>query len=582
MHKPVGTIKDVVNSISRNEFVLPSIQRELVWGEERICNLFDSVMQGYPIGEMLFWRIGREKSHQYRWYGFIREYHQRDNPHCPELGILYDQSLTAILDGQQRLTSFNVGLRGSMSVKLPYKWWSSPDAFPRTVLALNLLASPDPEDEESRQYIFEFVQENRIGFDGNSLWFKVGDILNMRTGPEMLRWINEQGVDQQQSEVAYGKLDRLFQAVCVEPSIHCYEVNDLDMAQVLNIFVRCNSGGITLSYSDLLLSTAVAQWQNLDARREVHGLVDDMNKVRDGLSVSKDFVLKAGLMLSDIASVGFKLENFTYANMQILESNWPNIRQALMETVQLIDKFGFDNRTVQAINSLLPIAYYIYQKGAPGNFDSSIHYQSDREAIRGWLTRSLLKQSGIWGSGLDTLLTALRQAIKEHGDGEFPAMSLRNVMAARGKTLDFLSEEIDDLADRKFGDRRIFPLLTMLFPHLDSRDAADVDHVFPKSAFTRNRLAQAGVPEDLIEEFLDNCDRLGNLQLLDHSINNEKRATLPATWLQTYIPNNEQRKYYCETHYLGVVPESVVGFGEFYAARRERLRARIAELVNSV
>lgn len=32
------------------------------------------------------------------------------------------------------------------------------------------------------------------------------------------------------------------------------------------------------------------------------------------------------------------------------------------------------------------------------------------EAIRSWLIRSLLKPSGIWGSGLGTLLTALRDA----------------------------------------------------------------------------------------------------------------------------------------------------------------------------
>ena len=91
-------------------------------------------------------------------------------------------------------------------------------------------------------------------------------------------------------------------------------------------------------------------------------------------------------------------------------------------------------------------------------------------------------------------------------------------MAQRGKTLDFIQEEIEDLADMRWGDRRIFPLLTMLFPHLDSRDGSDIDHVFPKSRFAPTRLTAAQVDEELFDEFRDRSDRLANLQLL-HQLN---------------------------------------------------------------
>src|SRR5271154_4610773 len=75
-------------------------------------------------------------------------------------------------------------------------------------------------------------------------------------------------------------------------------------------------------YSDLLLSIAVAQWSKLDARQEIHGLVDEVDRIGSGFNFSKDFVLKAGLMLADIASVGFKVENFNHANMGTLEQVW--------------------------------------------------------------------------------------------------------------------------------------------------------------------------------------------------------------------------------------------------------------------
>ena len=371
-------------------------------------------------------------------------------------------------------------------------------------------------------------------------------------------------------------------AVRVDQVVAFYEEKSQDIERVLSIFIRCNSGGTPLSYSNLLLSIAVSQWKILDARREVHGLVDEMNKVRPGLLFNADFVLKAGLMLSDIASVGFRVENFTYDNMAVLEENWPNIRQALMETAELVDSFGFDSRTIQATNSLLPIAYYLYKKGAPRDFESSDQFLHDRAVIRGWLTRSILKESGIWGSGLDTLLTALREVIRSSDSSEFPAAELRRIMAQRGKTLDFVQEEIEDLADMRLGDRRIFPLLTMLFPYMDSRDGSDIDHVFPKSRFTPTRLKTAQVDEELFDQFRDHSDRLSNLQLLDRSVNNEKRSTLPSEWLSVHCPSHEKREVYCDRHQLGGVPETITEFKDFYSKRRARLLDRIASLVNAV
>ena len=579
MHQQGGTLENALESIASHEYVLPAIQREFVWRPEQICNLFDSLMQGYPFGEFMFWRVAPENSAQYRWYDFVREYHQKENPHCPELATIHDKPLTAVLDGQQRLTAFNIGLRGSMALKLLYRRWSSGHAFPRRVLALDLLAAPDPDEEGSR-YVFEFVDADRIGVEGERLWFKVADILGMEAGPGMSDWILGKGLGSERHSRAFHILDRLYRAIRVDNSVAFYEEKSQDIERVLNIFIRCNSGGTPLSYSNLLLSIAVSQWKTLDARREVHGLVDEMNRIREGLLFNADFVLKAGLMLTDIASVGFRVENFTYDNMAILEENWPNIRQALLETVELVDSFGFDSRTLQATNSLLPIAYYLYRRGAPRDFEVSDHYIGDRRTIRGWLTRSILKESGIWGSGLDTLLTALREVIRNSRDNEFPAEELRRVMALRGKTLEFGEEEIEDLAEVRSGDRRIFPLLTLLFPDIDSRDGSDVDHVFPRSRFTPTRLRNACVEDELFAEFIDNSERIANLQLLDRSINNEKRATLPAEWLDIHCPTEQGRQVYRERHVLGDVPREVTEFQRFYKARRKILRERIAKLVN--
>jgi len=69
------TIKNVSDMIASNQYVLPTIQREFVWRPEQVCSLSDSVMQGYPLGDFLFWRIAPERSEAYCYYGFVCEYH---------------------------------------------------------------------------------------------------------------------------------------------------------------------------------------------------------------------------------------------------------------------------------------------------------------------------------------------------------------------------------------------------------------------------------------------------------------------------------------------------------------------------
>ena len=580
MYQQGGTIKQALDKIASNEYVLPAIQREFVWSPEQICMLFDSVMQGYPFGDFLFWRIDEKHSADYRYYGFVLNYHERTNPHCPELGPLPNKQITAVLDGQQRLTAFNIGLCGSMALKLPRKRWNNPDAFPRRVLALDLLNAGDRYEERS-VYSFEFINEARLGRQGKHLWFKVSDILNMEPGPDINDWLLEIDLEKEQNKHAHRTLFRLYEVIHNKATIAYYQEENQDIEHVLSIFIRRNSGGTTLSYSDLLLSIATSQWTDLDARKEIHQLVDDLNQIGPGLSLSKDFVLKAGLMLTDIASVGFQVRNFTQDNMKVLEENWQKIRDALVRTVELITGFGFDSKSIRATSALLPIAYYLYRIDAPTEFSSNEKYADERNSIRQWLIRSVLKVSGIWGSGLDTLLTALRDELKLSNGIHFPVEKMYHLMAQRGKSLEFSEEEIEDLSDMGLSDRRIFALLSMLFDFIDfEHHHFHIDHVFPKSRFTVKRLRDAGVDEQLIEEFIETANRIGNLQLLEGAINTEKRARLPAEWIKSRFPEANKRRHYCDQYLLGEVPCNLKEFLEFYEARRKRLHIRIYELVN--
>lgn len=582
MYKPEGTVKDALSHIEKGDYVLPAIQREFVWEPDQICKFYDSLMRGYPFGTFLFWRIDQANSANYKFYGFVRDYHERDRPHCPEMGLIRNRQLTAVLDGQQRLTALNIGLRGSMAQKEPYKRKNSLNAYPEKFLYINLLRKT-ANDEQGNAYEFQFIEPARADSDILALWFKVSDILAMDAGPSLLEWLTSKKQLEKKSALnnAFKILNTLHQCVHTSPSINCFEETSQDVERVLNIFIRTNSGGTVLSYSDLLLSIAVAQWSKLDARKEIHRLVDELNAVRNGFGISKDFVLKAGLMLTDIASVGFKVENFTHENMEKLENAWSEIRRALSQTIQLVASFGMDGYSLRAVSALLPIAYYLYRKSPPDNYLSHSTFDRDRQLIRKWLVRSVLKPSGIWGSGLDTLLTAIRATIQQQGTNEFPSDALKDTMARRGKSLSFEPEEVDELADLRYGDRRTFVLLSLLYPFVDLKNQFHVDHVFPSSRFTSMRLRKENVPEGKISQIMDYAERLGNLQLLEGTVNNEKRVKLPGAWLKEQFETEDGLTNYCRLHDLQGIPDEIASFEQFYIARRESLKKKIAAVVNA-
>lgn len=112
-------ICDVIKDLEKDRYLLPAIQREFVWKPEKICGLFDSLMRGYPIGTFLFWTISADHVADYRFYRFMRSYHERDNYRCEQLDNPPKEGFHAVLDGQQRMTALYIGLRGSYATKKP-------------------------------------------------------------------------------------------------------------------------------------------------------------------------------------------------------------------------------------------------------------------------------------------------------------------------------------------------------------------------------------------------------------------------------------------------------------------------------
>lgn len=566
------TIANVVKDIDAKRYLLPSIQREFVWSTGQIERLFDSLMQEYPINAFLFWKVPKEKVSEFKFYEFLRNYHQRNNTHNVKANLNGSDDIIAILDGQQRLTSLYIGLKGTYAYKMSYKRWDNPSAYPERKLYLNLLA---PSEETNMKYDFEFLTEKEAETcDEKHAWFPVGEILNIQKPYEVNNYLIRHGLayvknpgDEEKIMFANETLNQLYYAIHVNPTISYYLEESVELDKVLNIFIRVNSGGTTLSYSDLLLSFATAQWEKKDAREEMNHFMDELNLIGDGFHIGKDIILKACLVLSNAKDISFKVDNFNRTNMLIIENQWEELTAALRTAVELVASFGFSRDNITSNNLFIPIAYYVKSIGNPGSFVTGKLYETDRRAIKKWFSASLLKS--VFSFSPDAVLKPIREIILAN-PGNFPLDQIIKRFKNTNRDLTFSDENIENLLFTKYGSGNALPVLSILYPWADFRNHFHLDHIFPKSRFTVKKLEKRGYSQEKIAFYMDNVNYLGNLQLLEEIPNKEKSDREFENWLNECYADPTKRKDYMQKHYI---PDCKVGFDDFedFFTKREEL-----------
>lgn len=568
------TICEVINDVHSKKYLLPSIQREFVWSPEQITMLFDSLMRNYPINSFLFWKVPKEKASEFKFYEFLRDYHQKDNKHNPKANISGSDDVMAVLDGQQRLTSLYIALKGTYANKIAYKKWDNPLAYPKKKLYINLLGVPE---DFSYKYEFEFMTESEATEqDDDHHWFPVGKILDLKELSDVMDYLITFGLaanpDKGKAQYANRTLSKLHAVIHVNRIISYYLEQSPELDKVLNIFIRVNSGGTTLSYSDLLLSFATAQWETRDAREEINEFVDEINQIGRGFNISKDIVLKACLVLCDIPDISFKVDNFNRTNMLLIEKEWDNITKAIRDAVTLIGSFGFSRENITSNNLMIPVAYYLRTIGLPNNFETSTARIDDRKNIKLWFVSALLKR--VFSFNPDGVLKPVRDIIKRQSTNGFPVDAIFAQFKGTNRALQFTDDDINNLLCSKYGHGDTLVILSILYPWADLKHNFNVDHMFPKSEFTAKKLKTKGVPDSKVDDFIAKHNYIGNLQLLETIPNIEKKAMDFDAWLSQKVPAGELPDYK-KKHY---VPNVSLDFSSFDVFLEEREKLLIKKL----
>lgn len=575
------TIKDAINYIKNKSYVLPSIQREFVWTTEQIETLFDSLMRDYPIGTFLFWKVEKNKIRDFEFYEFLSKFHEKTSRHNKKADLADDRDVIALLDGQQRMTSLYLALNGSYSEKKKHARRDDMSSYHEKKLFLNLLKkSDDPELE----YDFKFLTKDEANIK-EGFWFECSKILELDDMHKTAMFLMKNKImdtslySEAESEFAMNTLNQFFNVIHQKGTISFFLEKGEELDKVLQIFIRINSGGTKLSYSDLLLSIATAQWNERDAREIIHDFVDEINRIGEGFSFNKDIVLKSCLVLPGFSDIKFKVDNFTKYNMNLIEKSWDKISSAIRATIQLISNLGYNGDNLLATNAIIPIAYFIYKNDYSATILQSSARDNDRKAIREWLARALLK--GIFGGQPDSIYPVMRKIIDDNL-GKFPLSEIIERYRGDRKNILFSDDEIESLLDLQYGKAKTYCALTLLYPSLNYNSKFHQDHIHPKSLFSKKRLKEVGIPDDKIEFYLERFNELANLQLLEANQNMEKKDKDFVDWIGLKFSDKKDRDCYLIQNHIDLDQDlSMQKFIEFIDRRRKKLKNEFLTLLRS-
>lgn len=585
------TICELIQEIDQGRVVLPAMQRNFVWSEEKICSLFESIMQDYPIGTFLFWMVDQNLFQKYVFNEFIRDYdEQLGKMQRGKRARALFSDYTAVLDGQQRITSLYIGVRGKYRTHIKGKPWDKLESYIDRFLCINVLYIPKGDNK----YQFAFLSEDKIGhfeknkYGNNEFWIKVSRIFdetNIANMADIIDDIPEENIifPLNLRKEARRTLSTLYNALKIIQNVNYYSAKNKSLTDIVEIFVRVNSGGQKLDSSDLMLSVATGEQGDVDIHVRIEEAVEEINniplKIEDGFKIDKQLLLTAGLMFTGAESLSLKNNtNYTSFRMnEIFKEHWDAIIDALKCTVDYVEYLGFIGKKLSR-SGILSIAYYFYRNkiSLSHKNSSSRRAACDRIFIRQWLLRAMI--NGVFSDGTGTTLIFIRRIIDKTTKQHFPLEDL--MQAGIKKSLKIDDEKIEEILDIKYGDSRIIPLYNEL-EHVAARPNDQVDHIWAQAILSSKKAIRnlyPSITEDILYEYKVQLNRLANLQILDSVVNNEKSDLPYSEWINAKYPDKHSLEIYKEEHFIPANSScSFSDFLSFINDREELLRMKIKE-----
>ena len=550
------TIKKIVgflnNADEEGGFWLPNIQRPFVWSEDQICRLFDSIMREYPISTLLIWKttsiIRRRK--------FIDNWKEALRQHLSDFYVPQsDKKKCFVLDGQQRLQSLFIGLCGSFEGK---------------ELFLDILSGEVAAPDDIK-YKFKFLDPTNAVFP----WVKFKELVfttqRKREVIDGLMATAGRVLSDLELNKLADHLDLVDRTFKMDEAVTYQELDSIDNPalytedDVVEVFIRANSGGTTLGKSDLLFSLLTASWEV--ANEEMEDLLQSLN--RHGFDFDRDFVLKTCLVLLD-KGARYEVQKFRAEGVrEEIEEKWNDIATAIQDVLDFVRSKTFIqcDKAMPTYLVLIPIVYLRY------HFPVAWKKAKDLDT---YLLRCSL--AGAFGGQPDNLIDALVKEISALQD--FRVDEAFGVIRNQNRTLELTDER---LWQEGYGSKTIHLLFNLWYRDFNYTPSYDnnlpqIDHIFPQSALRKVKVENPKTGSRNLMKYHDaERNQLANCTLLSREENGAggKWDTPPDEWFAN------KDKDYLNKHLIPPDPAlwKIDRFEDFIEERKKLIREHFKYLL---
>lgn len=485
------TLFGLLSQVEQDQIVLPAMQRPFVWNDERIYRLIDSLLRGFPIGAVMLWRTSQ-----------IQRFRRLPRDLDTDVQEIFNYETSTdnsskylVLDGQQRLTSLFAAFKGTYSHKRLY---------------IDVLSgSPEGKDPGKEYYECQFMSQadvaalNTANNGPRRHFVPIQELIKINpvyAASGALKKAQELKLNDEETARMTDIYIRCATILGNAKSLQVITVDEdpshvTPVEEILEIFVRVNSGGLVLQKSDLLMSLLDLTWN--DIQPELQSMVREINESRP-FEFTRDDVLKSLLLVEGAETRFDKLVN-DRKQLELLAkklpAHIPDIKRAwqwLGVILQDQCKIHSERFFRGGHNALLPFVLFLAKR--------EVLSDAEKRSIVIGIYLSIM--SGVF-SGAEARMGAFARN-KVAGAGSFP-LELLVAMVKR----EYGIKSLDDMLTRHLD-------LALNIAHggitLDRNpENLQRDHIFPKSKLEKNGYSYEKVNHYANFHFLRGVDNLNKL-----------------------------------------------------------------------
>lgn len=290
-------VEDLLSDVKNGRIGLPDLQRPFVWKDNKVRELLDSMMKGYPIGYIMLWASPED----YENTGYIGKNDK-----------IYKQPDDLVIDGQQRLTALLAAMYGVTIKDKDYKERKIRISFNPLTREFDVWT---PAFERNPEWISEISSVFMADQEHN--------ISKLRKA--YIRKVNEGRVKNGESELTDDEEDIVEQNINDLLNLNIYSLPTLkinskaDEEDVADIFVRVNSGGQNLTEKNFI-ETLIAVYDNA-VHDKINKFCAESRIPANGTSFNQILQVDPSHLIRMAVGVGFRRARLRYAYMLLRGKN---------------------------------------------------------------------------------------------------------------------------------------------------------------------------------------------------------------------------------------------------------------------